>query len=259
MKTWQISLLGIALLFVLGTAIYFGSNKGLTGSSPRQNAAIQETSGQSITDFLQAVVNYSHEGYIADQMTANIDPSDTTSLMAAMIEQIDDENQAVSFLLPYASSSNSSIANASALLAASEVSVVQKQQAALDVMREMSNGVIPTNAQYTIAQVQAAQDERTNNLILASSMLPYLTMDTSSVDASSTATIGPLDPSGALTTDEKTSVNTSLQMDFGDTLNSNQNDIFLLLAQEINLLLISQTYTDFHNVWTNKVSSMSGQ
>jgi hypothetical protein len=257
MKTWQVAVPVAALLALVGIAIYFGSNKPSTGLSSVRAADVKQANGQLTANFLAAVVNYSHEGYQADQVSANLDPNDTTSMMAAIMETIDDEKQAVSLLTQYASSTNSNIASAASLMAASEEDVVMKRQDALNIMRQISNGANPTNVRYTLAQVQAAQDERNNNLILASSMLPYLTMDISSSTASSTETVGQLDPSGVLTGDEKASVETTLQMDFGDTLTSEQDDIFLLLAQEINLLLTSPSYTDFHNAWINKVASLS--
>jgi len=209
-----------------------------------------------IADYLESMASFAHEGYLADDAVSNVNSTDITGLMASTIEEIDHEKQAISSISDYASSTDSNISRTAQLLVVSEADVISKQQQVLNIVRQLSNGSIPSDMQYAVAQVQVAQSERNDNIILVSQLLPAMTMDMSSITSSSTAPVGPLDPSGALNAADKSAVNIALHVDFGDSLISNQNDIFLLLAQEIGLLLDSPTYTSFHDAWATKVATL---
>lgn len=206
----------------------------------------------STSDYLTSLIDFAHEGYLADQTTKDLGAMSMTDLMATTIEMIDHERQAVSYISKYASSSDSSISTSASIFAVSQLNLIAAQQQALNDLRQVTNGDSPKDTQYNLAQVVVAQKKRTDNFIPIFGLIPYMTMNTNSLDASST--IGSENPSNALTSQERASILSRIDFTFGNDINLDQNDIHLLLAQEINLLLTSKTYSDFHDAWTHKIS-----
>lgn len=247
----------LVLCLIIGISVFYFSHKNNGSTSEKLDLQpINSTSNQpSSADFLNSVVNYAHDSYLADQASIS-DSTDYTDLMTSLIEQMNYEEMSVSDISGFASSSNSTISTISSVLGLSQVDIISKQQNVLDVLRQVSNGTQPSDIDYSIAQLKASQDKRNSLFVSVYPLLTSLTMDTSSIEASSTATIGPLNPSNALTADEKGLLQNTLQADFGSDLSANKNDVYLLLAQEINLLLTSPTYIDFKNSWVNQISEI---
>jgi hypothetical protein len=250
-------IVGVVVAIAIVSSSASGGASSSENSTHPQNYNINSANvspasqGSEISDYLQGYINYAHEGYLADTATAGLNSNDPTGMMSALIEAINHGNQAVNFISTFTTSPNKHIATMASLLAASENDVIAKQQAILNILRQLSNGDVPTDLSYSAAQLQAAQKQRSDNLVLAFTEAPLLTTDVNSIPQN--GTIGPANPTGLLTDEERSSLQTNLQMEFGSDLYSNKDDIFLLMAQEVELLINSSTYADFQTAWKAKL------
>jgi len=249
---WVLALIVIFVLLL--AAATFVSPSATVNSTNNSKTISISTPSSEITDYLTNVIQFAHEGYLADSISGTLDPSDASSEMASIIELTSHEKTAISELQKYASSTNSNIKLSALLLLKDESDVLLKHEQGLDVMRQISNGDNPTDVQYTIAELKASQDNRNSDFISVLPLFSAMTMDLSA--SSSSPTIGPLSPNSALTSEEKDTILTALRYEFGDKLNSQENDIFLLLAQNLNLLLTSDTYSQYYGAWITYVKSI---
>src|SRR5690349_19010081 len=126
--TWAI---GLVFLATLIAAILWSDSSSTTKNS----ATVLRP---PIADYLNSFIEFAHEGYLADQIASDANSSDIASTMASMIEEINHEKSAVSFIEPYASSTDSNIKITASLFAASESDVIAKQQAGLEMLRQVS-------------------------------------------------------------------------------------------------------------------------
>jgi hypothetical protein len=240
--TIALSLLGVFVLIILSLFLI------------KQEQSSLPVRQSQVAPYLNDLVKFLNEGYIADRRAHNTDLNDPTATLASIIEQINHEESAISILSKYSTSSNTIISSTSRILVASERDLIIKKQKVLDLLRQVTEGASASDFHYVFAEFVASQNQRNDNFISALPLFVALTMDLDKIPSNVSSTIAKESPTGALSDSERKGILITLKYTFGSTLDSHENDVFLLLAQNLNAILKSDTYENYYTSWQLLVS-----